>query len=219
MTATAYYPSANPTYTEEIRAAYGSGLTWKEEKDMPEMSFTDVNEIDWYYDAANFVFSRGIMTGMNDSEFAPSGKLSRAQFATILYRMEEEPGMVYDAEAFPDVKDGQFYTAPAMWAKNYSIIKGYEDGRFGPADEITREQMAVIMYRYANELRLDTLAEGDMSAFPDAGQVSPFAEKEMKWAVGEGLITGDRGNINPQGTAERAQCAMIIKRFMEGYGL
>lgn len=224
VSAAAYYPSGNPTYTEELKAAYGSDLIWEETKEMPEMSFTDVNKADWYYNAADYVFSRGIMTGMNDSEFGPSGRLSRAQFATILYRIhrifdprgaEEE----YDAEAFPDVKDGQFYTSSVMWAKNYSIIKGYEDGRFGPADEITREQMAVIMYRYAYELGLGTSAEGDMSVFPDAGKVSAFAEEEMKWAIGKGLITGDRGNINPQGTAERAQCAIIIQRFMEAYGL
>ncbi len=214
----AYYPAGNPTYTEEIKAAYGSGLTWVE-KDMPKMSFTDVNDIDWYYDAADFVFSRGIMTGMTDTEFGPSVKLSRAQFATILYRMEGEPEVAYNPAAFPDVREGQFYTAPAMWAKSTGVISGYEDGRFGPADEITREQMAVMMYRYANMLGLDTSAEGDMSGFPDAGRVSPFAEREVNWAVGAGLIKGDGGNVNPQGTAERAQCATIIMRFMDGYGL
>ncbi len=216
--ATAYYPAGNPTYTEEVKAAYGSGLTWVA-KEIPKMSFTDVNDIDWYYDAADFVFSRGIMTGMTDTEFGPGVKLSRAQFATILYRMEGEPEVAYDPAAFPDVREGQFYTAPAMWAKSTGVISGYEDGRFGPADEITREQMAVMMYRYATMLGLDTSAEGDMSGFPDAGQVSPFADREVKWAVGEGLIKGDGGNVNPQGTAERAQCATIIMRFMEGYGL
>ena len=173
----------------------------------------------WYYDAAGFVYERGIMTGMNETEFGPSVKLSRAQFATILYRMEGEPETTYDSAVFPDVADGQFYTDPVMWAKSTGIISGYEDGRFGPADEITREQMAVMMYRYAVMRGLNTSAEGDMGGFPDAGQISPFAEKEMKWAVGTGLIRGDGGNVNPQGIAERAQCATIIMRFMEGYGL
>ena len=76
-----------------------------------------------------------------------------------------------------------------------------------------------MMYRYATMLGLDTSAEGDMSGFPDAGRVSPFAEREVNWTVGEGLIKGDGGNVNPQGTAERAQCATIIMRFMEGYGM
>ena len=184
-----------------------------------KLPFTDVHEGDWYQQAAGFVYSRGIMTGMNETEFGPSVKLSRGQFATILYRMEGEPEAWYDAAVFPDVSDGQFYTRPAMWAKDSGVVSGYDDGRFGPADEITREQMAVMMYRYANMLGLDTSAEGDMSGFPDAELVSPFADREMKWAVGAGLIKGDGGNVNPQGTAERAQCATIIMRFMEGYRL
>lgn len=120
---------------------------------------------------------------------------------------------------FPDVSDGLFYTGPAMWAKDSGVISGYDDGRFGPADEITREQMAVMMFRYANILGLDTSARGDMSGFPDADRVSSFADEAVGWAVGKELIRGDRGMINPQGTAERAQCATIIMRFLEGYGL
>ena len=223
VTATAFYPAGNQTYTEEIRTAYGSGLTWEEQK-KPDLPFTDVSQEDWYLDAAGYVFSRGIMTGMNETEFGPSVKLSRAQFATILYRMEGEPEAAYDAAAFPDVKEGQFYTVPAMWAKGSSVIKGYEDGRFGPADEITREDMALMMYRYANMLGLDTSARGDISGFPDAEKISGYAAEAMKWAVGEELIRGkeEAGKdniIEPQGTAERAQCATIIMRFMEGYGL
>ena len=181
--------------------------------------FVDVHEGDWYQQAAGFVYSKGIMTGMNETEFGPSVKLSRGQFATILYRMENEPEAWYDAAAFPDVSDGQFYTGPAMWAKDSGVISGYDDGRFGPADEITREQMAVMMFRYADMLGLDTTTRGDMGAFPDADRVSPFADEAVRWAVGMGFIKGDGGFVNPQGTAERAQCATIIMRFMEGYGL
>ncbi len=187
--------------------------------EIKRVPFADVNTGDWYAESAAFVNERGIMTGMSETEFGPSVRLSRAQFATILYRMKGEPEVTYDGAAFPDVADGQFYTKAAMWAKNSGVISGYEDGRFGPADEITREQMAVMMYRYANMRGLDISAEGDMSGFPDAGQVSSFADREVKWAVGAGLIKGDGGNVNPQGTAERAQCATIIMRFMEGYGL
>ena len=92
---------------------------------------------------------------MNRKEFGPGVTLSRAQFATILYRMEDEPETGYDGGAFPDVADGQFYTCPAMWAKDTGVISGYEDGRFGPADTITREQMALMMFRYANMLELE----------------------------------------------------------------
>ncbi len=188
-------------------------------QDKAGIPFTDVHAGDWYYDAADYVFSRKIMTGMNRKEFGPGVTLSRAQFATILYRMEDEPETGYDGGAFPDVADGQFYTCPAMWAKDTGVISGYEDGRFGPADTITREQMAVMMFRYANMLELDTSDRGNIGEFPDAGSVSSFAEEAIQWAVGKGLIKGDQNRINPQGSAERAQCATIIMRFMESYGL
>ncbi len=183
------------------------------------LPFVDVNEGDWYCDAAKFVYSREIMTGMNETEFGSGVKLSRAQFATILYRMQGRPEVWYDWEAFPDVADGQFYTEAVMWAKDTGIITGYEDGRFGPSDNITREQMALMMFRYANYLELDTSDRGDLSVFPDMERVSGFAWESVEWAVGKGLITGDQGRINPQGSAERGQCAMIIMRFLRGYGL
>lgn len=188
-------------------------------QDKAGIPFTDVTAGDWYYDATDYVFSRKIMTGMNRKEFGPGVTLSRAQFATILYRMQEEPAVEYNGDVFPDVGDGQFYTYPAMWAKGTGVISGYEDGRFGPADTITREQMAVMMFRYANMLELDTSVRGDTSEFPDAGSVSSFADEAVQWAVGKELIRGDQNRINPQGSAERAQCATIIMRFMESYGL
>ena len=159
------------------------------------------------------------MTGMNEAEFGPGVRLSRGQFATILYRMQGTPEVWYDWEAFSDVSEGQFYTEAVMWARDTGVITGYEDGRFGPADENTREQMALMMFRYANYLQLDTAARGNLYEFPDADRVSGFAWEAVEWAVGGGLITGDQGNINPRGSAERGQCAIIIMRFMEGYGL
>ncbi len=180
-----------------------------------DMNFSDIDENGWYYDAVKYVYERGIMTGTTETEFSPGGILSRAQFATIIYRMEGEPEAEYDGTAFPDVADGAFYTSPAMWAKRSGVIGGYQDVRFGPADDITREQMAVMMYRYAEMLGLDTSARGNMGEFPDAGQVSPFAAEAMKWAVGTGLIRGDQGMIHPQGGAQRDQCATIVMRFMD----
>lgn len=102
-----------------------------------------------------------------------------------------------------------------MWTKESGVISGYEDGRFAPADEITREQMALMMFRYAKYLQQDTSKREDLSGFPDMDRVSGFAREAVEWAVGEGLITGDQGRINPQETAERGQCAMIIMRFMK----
>lgn len=182
---------------------------------LQNLPFEDVAEGAWYQQAAEYVYARRIMTGMDDTHFGPGEKLSRSQFATILYRMEGTPEAAYNPGAFPDVAEGQFYTEAAMWTKESGVISGYEDGRFAPADEITREQMALMMFRYAKYLQQDTSKRGDLSGFPDMDRVSGFAREAVEWAVGEGLITGDQGRINPQGTAERGQCAMIIMRFMK----
>lgn len=182
--------------------------------------FTDVHESDWFKDYVNYVLNKGIMTGKDETTFAPDKNLSRAQFATILWRMEGSQPIDYNPDAFPDIADGQFYSTPAMWAHGTGVISGYDNGRFGPADDITREQMAVMMFRYASYLQLDTSARADLySLFPDADRVSGFAQEAVEWAVAIGLITGDQGNINPQGSATRAQCAAIIQRYMEAYGL
>lgn len=182
--------------------------------------FTDVHESDWFKDYVNYVLNKGIMTGKDETTFAPDENLSRAQFATILWRMEGSQPIDYNPDAFPDIADGQFYSTPAMWAHGTGVISGYDNGRFGPADDITREQMAVMMFRYASYLQLDTSARADLySLFPDADRVSGFAQEAVEWAVAIGLITGDQGNINPQGSATRAQCAAIIQRYMEAYGL
>lgn len=159
------------------------------------------------------------MTGMSDGRFGPGEKLSRAQFATILHRMAGTPAPAYNMGSFPDVPEGQFYTEASVWAREAEVISGYNDGRFGPSDNITREQMAVMMFRYANMLQLDVSERGNLGDFPDASKVSGFAWDALEWAVGKGLITGDQGRVNPRGTADRAQCATIIMRFMNAYGL
>lgn len=180
--------------------------------------FLDVDSNGWYYDYVKFVFDRGLMTGLNMFNFGPGEELSRGQFATILYRMAGSPSVSY-SNVFPDVADGQFFTKPVLWAHAHNVISGYENGNYGPADMITREQMAVLMYRYARFSGLDTHDKGDLNKFPDAGSVSTFSNEAMQWAVGAGLIQGDQGRINPQGNASRAQCATIITRFMQKYGL
>lgn len=233
VTAVAYYPAGNETYTEEAKASLGGNLTWKEEgakedgalPPVSELPFTDVDkENGWYIDNVNYVLAKGIMKGMSDTEFGPSVNLARSHFATILYRMQEEPAVEYDASAFPDVAEKEFYTNAAIWAKSREIIKGYADGRFGAADMITREDMAVMMYRYAQMLELDVLEKAELNGFPDAGQVSDYAQEAVRWTVGKGIIRGkeEEGKepvIDPQGYASRAQCAAIIQRFMEAYGL
>lgn len=180
--------------------------------------FTDVDGSAWFYEYVKFVYDRGIMTGMDTFRFGPGEDLSRAQFATILYRMAGSPSVSY-SNVFPDVQDGYFFTSPVLWAYGNQVITGYENGIFGPGDLITREQMAVLMYRYAKYCGLNTKDSADLNSFPDAGKVSGFSKEAMRWAVGAGLIQGDQGTLNPQGNASRAHCATIITRFLQKYGL
>ena len=179
-------------------------------------SFDDVSIDDWFYEYVKYVKNHGLMTGLNPSIFAAGEDLSRAQFATILYRIEGSPEAAYSAK-FPDVADGRFYSKAVIWANNAGIVTGYGNGKFGPSDNVTREQMMTMMYRYAKYKGFDTSTYSDLKSFPDAASVSPFAYDAVRWAVNVGLITGDHGNINPQGSANRGQCAAIIMRFMDHY--
>ena len=153
--------------------------------------FEDVDEKDWYVAAVQYVYDEKIMTGLNEHEFGPEIDLSRAHFATILYRMAGEPEVDGVCE-FSDVDRDQFYTKAVDWASSQevNIISGYEDGRFGPADLLTREQMVVLMHRYLKKLDTGEMESGDYRGFPDAADVSGFAKEAMEWAVGNGVIKG-----------------------------
>lgn len=193
----------------------------KEEPTTPvEDIFDDVDSTSWFRDSVQYVFEREIMTGLTKTHFGSADNLSRAQFATILYRMEGEPEVDFKDNVFPDVSENQFYTNAAVWANKNKIITGYADKTFGPGDNITREQIATMMYRYAEYKKYDTNEKEDLSKFPDQGKVSPFAQKAMEWAVGAGMISGQEFNpgekvLDPQGNTSRAACSAIIQRFMK----
>ena len=142
-----------------------SWLNWRQ-GDYGEVPFDDIPQYGgvWYYDAVKYVHHNWLMTGLSDTMFGPGESLARAQFATILYRMNEEPQVDYEAR-FKDVKNGMWYTSPILWAAKEGVVTGYENGNFGPADRITREQMAVMMYRYANAKGYDTEYKADFSRY------------------------------------------------------
>lgn len=181
-----------------------------------ELPFVDVDTEDWFYEYAEYMFKNNIMTGIDKEHFGPDVVLSRAHFATILHRMEEKPEALYQPK-FQDVKNGEFYTDAVMWASrdDVKVINGYEDGCFGPADYITREQMALMLYRYAEYKGYDVSVQSEEKDFPDWNKVSGFAQDAVAWAVEKQLITGDQGKVNPQGHTSRAVCATILERFME----
>ena len=177
------------------------------------LPFADVRATDWYYDAVLYVYNNGIMTGLNSTKFGPATKVSRAHFVTMLYRMSGSPATAY-SRAFPDVAANQFYTSAALWASAAGITTGYDNGYFGPADNITREQMMSMLYRYAIYKGYDVSARGNLNRFRDGGQVSPFALTAAQWCVGAGIITGnENGTLAPQAYADRAAGATTVMRY------
>jgi len=181
-----------------------------------ELPYKDVAETDWFYDAVYYTYTEGLMTGLDGEHFGPYGQLSRAQFALILYRMEGTPEFT-TSKSFHDITGSEWYGQAVLWAAENGIVTGYQGGYFGPADMITREQMAVMMYRYAKYLEKDVETDSDYSAYTDAALVSGFAEEAMKWATGNGIITGKSGGtvLDPQGNTARSEAAVIIQRFRQ----
>lgn len=182
------------------------------------LPFTDIEEGTWHYEPACYVYQRGIMTGMDESHFKPSDSVSRAQFAVILHRMNGGEAMPY-WNAFPDIEAGTWYTDAVLWANSQGVVKGYDNGCFGPSDYITREQMATMLYRYAGGKGYDVSEKAEFDYFADASRVSGFAADAMRWATGTGIISGkDSGTrIDPQGNTARIECAIMIERFEEKY--
>ena len=177
----------------------------------PGTGFTDVAEDAWYYDAVQSVASAGIMTGLGEGVFGPGELVSRAQIATILWRLAGEPEAT--TELLPDCGADEFYSAAVSWALENEIMTGYEDGTFGPADALTREQAATVLWRAEGSPEV----EADLSAYPDADDVSEFAQAAMNWAVSSGVISGQgNGALDPQGTCARANIAMILMRMSSG---
>ena len=174
------------------------------------MPFTDVSG-GWYHDAVQYVYENGLMQGVGGGLFGPALTTDRAMIATILWRMEGEPVVDY-AMDYADVAGGVWYTEAIRWAASQGIVTGYGDSRFGPADAVTREQLAVILYRYAGAPAADASA---LDSFSDRGQVSSWAGDAMAWAVSAGIIQGNGAGLNPGGTATRAEVAAILMRFVE----
>lgn len=185
-----------------------------------ESEFMDVPESAWFYDSVSYVNDKGLMTGLNSRYFGAGENLARAQFALIIYRMNHEPAVTFE-QIFQDVYEGTWYTDAVLWASSKGVVTGYSNGNFGPGDQINREQMATMMYRYAESKGYDVGQKSDISGFNDASSVSDFAKEAMEWAYGTGIITGKYGEtmLDPKGNATRAECATIIMRFIEKYGV
>lgn len=180
-----------------------------EKADCPSDDFSDLDADAWYHEAVDYVITKGLMNGVGDGKFDPSGDASRAMLATLLWRMAGEPEED-DTMTFKDVEEGTWYTAAVRWAARNEIVKGYSPEEFAPGDGITREQLVTMLYRYAG-----TETEETELSFTDWDAVSDWAEEAMEWACAEGLILGKGNNIlDPQGIATRAETAQILMRFL-----
>lgn len=158
-----------------------------------------------------YAYEKALMEGTSSTTFSPNVDTTRAMIATLLWRMEGSPAPT-DGTDFPDVRDDQWYTDAVRWATSAGVVKGYDNGSFGPGDTITREQLALILYRYAEANE----AKGDLTAFIDGDSVSDWAVEAMGWAVGQGIMTGKSGKrLDPQGTATRAEVAAVLQRFLK----
>lgn len=179
-----------------------------------DLPFADVHQNDWFYDAVQFVYGEGMMNGTAENLFSPEQTTTRGMIVTILYRLEGEP----DAEGnpFADVAENAYYKDAISWAAANHIAGGYGNGRFGPDDSITREQLAAILYRYADYKGIDTAASGDLSAFADGSSASEWAAAALAWAVEKGVMNGKgSGVLDPAGTAIRAESAQMLMNFCE----
>ena len=200
-----------PEEVDEILAAAREAL---KTAGCPSTNFTDVEENGWYHTGVDFMVRNGFMNGVADDAFDVDGNLTRAQLVTILYRIAGEPESTA-TNPFADVADGQWYTNAVIWAAENGIVKGVNTTTFAPNDQITREQIATILFRYAKAEKV----EGKLAGFPDAEKISDYAADAMAWAVEQGLINGisesdGKTYLAPQETATRAQIAVILMRYL-----
>lgn len=178
-------------------------------------TFTDING-HWAYEAINYCYEAGLISGVGDNKFAPEVELNRAMLVTILYRLEGSPEVTAENK-FDDVDDS-WYTNAIIWATENGVVNGYGDGKFGPTDSITREQFAAILWRYAKLKGVDVSVgeETNILSYEDALEISDWAFEAIQWTCGAGIMKGmTETTINPQNTATRAQAATILMRYIE----
>ena len=173
--------------------------------------FADVVESDWFYSDVEYVRENNLMSGISDSEFAPSGKTTRGMIVSVLWRLDGSPAAA--GKDFDDVTKSDWYYDAVAWASSNGIVSGYGTS-FGPNDNATREQLAAIVYRYASYKKYDVSKEAELDKYTDSSEISEYAVKNLKWANATGLITGTSATeISPKAEVQRSQLAAILKRF------
>ena len=202
--------------TEVVAASQSAGwLTegrWKMGTGQVPLPFTDVALNEWYYEDVRFVVNNGLFQGVGNGRFSPGGTMERGMMTTVLHRLAGEPP-VSGSQAFTDVPAGEWYAPGTAWCAQMKIVEGVGGGRFNPNGKVTREQIAVMLYKYAAQTGHNAWERGDLSAFPDAGSVSSWAGDAMSWAVGTKILNGSDGKLLPGNSATRAEVAAMLHRF------
>ena len=210
------YTFKMPSADAKIVVTFAEDPDWEPEPEEPAMPFTDVNDNDWFYDVVLYAYENGLMTGVSATEFAPNQTTTRGMIVSMLARLE---GVTSAEDAgFADVADNDWYATAVNWAASVGVVNGYEDNTFRPNAPITREQMAAILYNYADYKGYDVSARADLSDYADAASISSWAEDVLAWANAEGLINGMTATtIDPQGATTRAQTAAMFERFLTAH--
>ncbi len=204
------YSFVMPRSNMTVTAVFADAAAGDSGTDCPSLAFTDLNTESWYHEAVDYVLKENLMNGVGNSLFLPDGTLSRAMLTQILYNREGRPERA-GASPFTDVIQGRWYTDAIIWANQKGVIGGYGSGQFGPDDPITREQLALMLWRYAG----NPAASGKELNFTDADEAGAYARDALRWAVEKGILngTGD-GRLDPRGPATRAQVAAMLMRYL-----
>lgn len=176
------------------------------------LPFTDVAQGAWYYDDVAFVYRNQLFNGDSPTRFAPDDRMRRCMMTTVLHRLAGKPAVGYST-LFGDIPDGQWYTQGTIWAGTLGVVSGVEPGRFDPFANVTRQEIAAILHRYAEKMGYDVSASASLASFRDGGTVASWGTRAMSWAVGAGILNGSSGALLPNGDATRAEVAAMLHRF------
>ena len=186
---------------------------WTVTAGQPVLPFVDVPQSEWYYSDVAYVYQNGLFNGDSPTTFVPDGAMERCMMTTVLHRLAGEPQVSYSG-LFRDVADGQWYTAGIMWAGQQGVVSGIGDNLFDPFSSVTRQEIAVILHRYAAGIGRDVSQSASLSGFWDAATVADWGEAAMSWAVASGIVNGSDGALLPDGYATRAEVAAMLHRFV-----
>ena len=211
---------------EDTEPSYESQVTLVpvDDTELPEspdetMNFKDVSKNVWYYNSVKYCYENGIIMGTTDETFSPNTNVTRGNLVTILWRMEGNP-VVSGNLSFPDVKQSDYYYEAVKWAEKTGVVHGYDTGKFGPNNYISREQLATILNNYAKYKKKDTSRKADLSTFTDNKKISSYAKEGVAWAVGNKVMSGknEGTRVDPQGKATRAETAAMIQNYCNYVG-